>query len=445
MPMMAQEASEASVASTSSSGPNWWDVQLNTAAASTSWSHHLHPWQPHNPNSNSSCEEDISISTTTFTNASNQSGLSADSAPTDLAGDHAENHLWSQVFLGVGSVGDMRNTHNEGENFLEVLSSKSHTTEMSEPACNYLKKLDGSWGTFANPTPSFNNLDKQMNTYNGCFMEHEKLNNLSDLVNNWSIAPPASQACSRHMNSPNTCSSSLSNPMARYMEPGFSHIKHEAHMSPTYSGDGTAASDGSSGALYKHQMKRERQHQEFSSHNSGYHIGLSSPLAGINKYYGTGVPDAQWSSTRSYSDLVSFGGCLSKPLIDFRGSKSCVRSLDSAENRKQGLEAAPSKRGSGSHPSVTSDGKKKRSEDNTETHTKKSKHESSTAPSVKLQVPKVKLGERITALQQIVSPFGKTDTASVLMETINYIKFLHEQVQLLSDPYMKPGVNKVSQ
>ncbi|MCO5594453.1 hypothetical protein L7F22_048483 [Adiantum nelumboides] len=50
---------------------------------------------------------------------------------------------------------------------------------------------------------------------------------------------------------------------------------------------------------------------------------------------------------------------------------------------------------------------------------------------------KEKLGERINALQQLVSPFGKTDTASVLSEAIGYIKFLQEQVQVLSSPYMK--------
>lgn len=91
-----------------------------------------------------------------------------------------------------------------------------------------------------------------------------------------------------------------------------------------------------------------------------------------------------------------------------------------------------------------------------------------------MQAPKVKLGDKITALQQIVSPFGKvtthialtpslfsfpllykymlltvlyfshyllhydqfffvefqTDTASVLFEAIGYIKFLQEQVQV---------------
>ncbi|XP_059282598.1 transcription factor bHLH112-like [Lycium ferocissimum] len=55
------------------------------------------------------------------------------------------------------------------------------------------------------------------------------------------------------------------------------------------------------------------------------------------------------------------------------------------------------------------------------------------------KVRKEKLGDRITALQQLVSPFGKTDTASVLQEAIEYINFLHDQVNVLSTPYMKNG------
>ncbi|XVF04037.1 hypothetical protein REPUB_Repub05bG0046200 [Reevesia pubescens] len=61
----------------------------------------------------------------------------------------------------------------------------------------------------------------------------------------------------------------------------------------------------------------------------------------------------------------------------------------------------------------------------------------STLPAFKVR--KEKMGDRITALQQLVSPFGKTDTASVLSEAIEYIKFLHEQVSVLSTPYMKSG------
>ncbi|KAI5009988.1 hypothetical protein ZWY2020_012125 [Hordeum vulgare] len=61
------------------------------------------------------------------------------------------------------------------------------------------------------------------------------------------------------------------------------------------------------------------------------------------------------------------------------------------------------------------------------------------SPLPTFKVRKEKLGDRITALQQLVSPFGKTDTASVLHETIEYIKFLHDQVGVLSAPYLKSG------
>ncbi|CAH9119821.1 unnamed protein product [Cuscuta epithymum] len=66
-------------------------------------------------------------------------------------------------------------------------------------------------------------------------------------------------------------------------------------------------------------------------------------------------------------------------------------------------------------------------------------NESPSPPVPPFKVRKEKMGDRITALQQLVSPFGKTDSASVLTEAIDYIKFLHDQVHILSAPYMKPG------
>ncbi|KAL5729145.1 hypothetical protein ACHQM5_002135 [Ranunculus cassubicifolius] len=55
------------------------------------------------------------------------------------------------------------------------------------------------------------------------------------------------------------------------------------------------------------------------------------------------------------------------------------------------------------------------------------------------KVRKEKLGDRITALHQLVSPFGKTDTASVLLEAIGYIRFLQNQIEALSTPYLGNG------
>ncbi|XP_071693665.1 uncharacterized protein [Rutidosis leptorrhynchoides] len=74
---------------------------------------------------------------------------------------------------------------------------------------------------------------------------------------------------------------------------------------------------------------------------------------------------------------------------------------------------------------------------NSKSSTKRPRNDNPPLPAFKVR--KEKMGDRITALQQLVSPFGKTDTASVLSEAIEYIKFLHEQVNVLSTPYMKNG------
>ncbi|WCJ40810.1 basic helix-loop-helix (bHLH) DNA-binding superfamily protein [Euphorbia peplus] len=60
-----------------------------------------------------------------------------------------------------------------------------------------------------------------------------------------------------------------------------------------------------------------------------------------------------------------------------------------------------------------------------------------------LKVRKEKLGDRITALHQLVSPFGKTDTASVLLEAIGYIRFLQGQIEALSSPYLTTSSSNI--
>ncbi|KAK8607502.1 hypothetical protein V6N13_053235 [Hibiscus sabdariffa] len=80
-----------------------------------------------------------------------------------------------------------------------------------------------------------------------------------------------------------------------------------------------------------------------------------------------------------------------------------------------------------------------------ESHTDAKKHRSSMSrsPFPTLKVRKEKLGDRVAALQKLVAPFGKTDTASVLTEAIGYIQFLHDQVETLSVPFMKSSQSKL--
>ncbi|KAG2317519.1 hypothetical protein Bca4012_068411 [Brassica carinata] len=68
---------------------------------------------------------------------------------------------------------------------------------------------------------------------------------------------------------------------------------------------------------------------------------------------------------------------------------------------------------------------------------KRTKREAASPSPPPFKVKKEKMSDRVAALQQLVSPFGKTDQASVLSEAIEYIKFLHQQVSALSNPYMK--------
>lgn len=99
------EESAGNTVATSITPFNWWYLQANSLS---SWNDTNSTWsnQP-NPNSSSSCEEDISVSTS-FTNASNHSSLTVESsrrlieppAPssTELMGEHAsDNQLWSHV------------------------------------------------------------------------------------------------------------------------------------------------------------------------------------------------------------------------------------------------------------------------------------------------------------------------------------------------------------
>ena len=212
----------------------------------------------------------------------------------------------SSSSVGNGGGGDWHNSHDDVENFLDVLSSKSLATEMFNPACDYLKNWE-----FVNHSTPVSSLEKQFSNYNnGTMMEPERLTNLSDLVSNWSIAPPI-----RHFSTPN-----------------MSQIKHEIPNSPF----------GDRNAGYNlHQEPSLLRPFGSSATGSSYQVGLNNSMIGLsNKKFCNGFNYAS-----NLSDLISFGGCLNKPVMEFRGpTKTSVKGseLSSDSIKKRGYETSSS-------------------------------------------------------------------------------------------------------
>ncbi|XWS63995.1 hypothetical protein CRYUN_Cryun06bG0148900 [Craigia yunnanensis] len=468
---MAEECTATSAVTSSSSSPtphSWWDFHPANSLSSwstssttntTLWHHHYQ-----NPNSNScnNCDQDdvLSISTS-LPNASNHSGLTVESSSrqlvhqpavppdpsNDLIGENAsDNHLWSHVLSSVGSNVDLRNGPDVRENQFEAISSKSTSSAgIFEPACDYLKKIDGNWD-FPNSSV-FNNFIKNINGYDTSTdhdhqssIESERLIKLSNLVSNWTIAPPDPQINPQFIN-PKSCDhiSLISNSVEDYSQQlpdfcGMTTIKNPVFVSCYDNGN------------HHHDVKMETQGLDMEAptsyfrralkgnNSNGYHhhnclINNSISMEADN-FYGS-MSHSPCTSTINYSRL-------SKPFVDIHASKPCFRPFNLPDCKKQGLLTTNSpqiRNSNGRTQGITNVGKKKRSGEETPDSTtvlKKPKHENSTASSVKMHAPKLKLGDRITTLQQIVSPFGKTDTASVLLEAIGYIKFLQEQLQVKS-------------
>ncbi|RZB88244.1 transcription factor bHLH111 isoform X5 [Glycine max] len=445
------EESAGNTVATSITPFNWWYLQANSLS---SWNDTNSTWsnQP-NPNSSSSCEEDISVSTS-FTNASNHSSLTVESsrrlieppAPssTELMGEHAsDNQLWSHVLSGVGSDGELHNSQEIGENFLDALSSKSMTSTMFQPVCDYLKKLDHTSWEY-NGSTSLNSFEKHLNGFSEAMLENnERLTKLSNLVSTWSIAPPDPEVSS-HFDPQKTNNMSLSSNSMDHHFPQFEHFKQPFEEA--------SRNSGVFPNCYDHDMKvKQEYHASEVSPGSvfgkplnanGYRNGFNSlSVVDSCKLYHD-MPNIS-SCTRNFSDVISFNSRLGWPVIGVHGQKPSMKYLNVSEPKKQGLQTpSPPIRTNvnGKGEGTTREVKKKRSEESSDAMLKKPKQDTSTASSSK--APKVKLGDKITALQQIVSPFGKTDTASVLFEAIGYIKFLQEQVQLLSNPFLKANSHK---
>ncbi|XP_028776657.1 transcription factor bHLH111-like isoform X1 [Neltuma alba] len=407
---MGDEESGGNSVATSSATPliNWWDLHANSLS---SWNtHHHQPSAKPHSNSSSCCEDqDISVSTSFAVDESPHRRLVDLSAPSP-----DNNHLWTHVLLGVGSNEELQNSEAGGENLMDAVSCKSM---MYEPACNYLKKLDTTWeynhtNNSDSSSASFDH-QKQFNGFNEAVLDQSE--RLSKLVTTWSIAPPDRQVHNHNHNHNNST----------HFDPHQTHNNNDLNSSMDHSGVFS-----SYGALDM-KVKQEHHHHAIGYQNNGF-----------NSQYG--MPASLSSScSRNLTDVISFTGRIGRPIIGIHALKPSFRppSMNTVSDSKKHTfqTSLPTRTNNGRGQGSSTEVKKKRTDDSSsEAISKKPKQETSTASSAKMQAPKVKLGDRITTLQQIVSPFGKTDTASVLFEAIGYIKFLQEQVQvLLSNSYTK--------
>ncbi|TVU27977.1 hypothetical protein EJB05_19483, partial [Eragrostis curvula] len=356
--------------------------------AATMWEYHQAALQ--NSSSSSSFPTWSPYAGTTTALLGPGSAFAADSSPSPdmrlpAAGEHVHGHTW-------GQHGEQSNNTCYRENFLDLLASKNVTQEMFEdvpPAGHYAAPaLSGRFGSGSDVSPVKYEMGGSPlfagSTTTGI---HQGMNVVGSV-------PRYAYADHHQMKEGSNQQQELGTPaMASFLQ--------QLSTNPTI-GLPHGAMDYSGMVLDK--------------------ICLESPF-----------------SMKALPDLSSFGGYRSTA-ESTTGAQPYMRRADLSQSSKQEQDIVPA-RSNSSGSGAASDRKKRPSEERT-SNAKKSKQEGSKAPPPKQQVPKVKLGEKITALQQIVSPFGKTDTASVLFETIKYIKFLHEQVQLLSEPYTNSSRNK---
>ncbi|KAJ6431593.1 hypothetical protein OIU84_018973 [Salix udensis] len=342
---------------------------------------------PSNPSSNSSCEEDLSMSTS-FTNASNHYGLTVESArqlvepasSNELMGEHACSQLWSHILLGAGSNEELGNSQDVGENLADALSSKTSSAISSGifgPACDYFKKMENSW-EFTSPTP-FNNFEKHLSTG---FSDQSLIGSgrFNKLVSQLSIAP-SNPEVKRQLFDPLTCSISLSPSVNDHDYSG----QHQtcSNSTPCLMGE-SRNSDFLS--CYGHNLKVENEHREgvparapfrrrsFSSNGAGYHNGgPNSSVVGDNSKYYHGMPDR---SARNFADVSTFSDRLRKPMIDIQVPKPCFKSINLSDSSRNQGPRTSSPTGKGHE--TTNERKRKRSEETSETALRKAKHGSST-------------------------------------------------------------------
>jgi hypothetical protein len=252
------------------------------------------------------------------------------------------------------SMQAVHDAHDDSENFLELLNSRTLAPELfaEPPACDYLKKMEygsshggggggGGGGGWLDHQFTTAALEKHLSSgYGGGALAHhhhaapgggapERLTaNLSDLVSNWSIAPPnpclgdahhragvAAAACDN--NAAAVAALGHGAKAGLFLDSGGGVCKHEIGGH----GHGTMMEEAASGSSGGQEFLRPAEYSSM--------LGLSS-----NRMY----MDVPWGNNagaaRSLSDLISFGGApLGKP-----EQPAATSTKAQAEYKKQGQE-----------------------------------------------------------------------------------------------------------
>ncbi|KAI4350834.1 hypothetical protein L6164_005244 [Bauhinia variegata] len=221
-----------------------------------------------------------------------------------------------------------------------------------------------------------------------------------------------------------TSSSSSSLPIPSWQQ----ELPAESWSQLLMGGGGLVAEEDKGGAVGQFQPKKlENWEEQMLSHPNAPLVDVKQESS-VNSYvYGQGneefqaaaKPAAAWSQMVTASSPKSCVTSFSSNMLDFSNSKTDVRHPPPDRSSECNSTAAAGA-------------------------VKKARVQQSTNQST-FKVRKEKLGDRITALHQLVSPFGKTDTASVLLEAIGYVRFLQSQIEALSLPYLGSGSGKMRQ
>ncbi|KAJ6345780.1 hypothetical protein OIU78_008440 [Salix suchowensis] len=165
--------------------------------------------------------------------------------------------------------------------------------------------------------------------------------------------------------------------------------------------------------------------------NDGNEVGAAGDMAHALRF----------SSTGKSPRMLCFGGHTyhnaSHEIVMFSAEATTTTPQIPGVTCSDSSSASPGNNSTVNEISTISKSNRKRSGSSQEVTAKSTRNHSQNLIPFYFQIKREKAGDRITSLQQLVSPFGKTDTASVLHEATGYIRFLQDQVKVLCSPYLQ--------